>query len=652
MIKNTISIALFLFAAAQAAPAGSAPGILSVVKADTVYLYLTEPPRIGQAFHVDRKGPSDKDWVRLTQAPVSAVLDPNRAVSVIGDDFRFILQSLKAESPEAMLLNLRTDRLAGMAYMMIYPRVAEVLGRFYKAGGNEKGSKVSFRFVMVDRKGKEVQSFKKEVLIQEQPPVPPQSLACVQEKRIVRATWRYPKWTSGAGDMAVQFNLYRKSSKSKYQKINRSILLRLEGVALEYVDEEAAEAGEYTYYLAAADPAGVESRPSNEVVVAMKDLFPPQSPLGLFTQASGARVELIWNMNPEPDVAHYNVYRWTGVRKDSVRINTTPVKSPHFLDTTSVLGTQYYFAVTAVDRAGNESVHSTRIQVFPTDTIPPGKPRGLTAVVDKRTVLLNWSAPPDRDIRGYKVSRGFLGGEKQFNLIEKPEAILKFLDKGDKERLEPGRRYCYAVLAVDSVWLQGDTAMACAFIPDNDPPLRPGAVLAENEFGRAVKVKWNSSPSLDVEKYRVVRKEGGNTLELGLFPADNRDLRDTAVQKNKTYSYEITAIDTSRNVSQATLSQPVAVRDYQAPPKPRFAAASYDGKKILVRWERVVDFDLAGYNVYRSKLPTGSPEKINKQPVRELRFEDASGKKGFWYRIRALDASGNESQPSDPVTPQ
>ena len=42
------------------------------------------------------------------------------------------------------------------------------------------------------------------------------------------------------------------------------------------------------------------------------DLTPPSKVLGLtVTPISSTRLDLAWTTNPEPDVAHYNVYRGT-----------------------------------------------------------------------------------------------------------------------------------------------------------------------------------------------------------------------------------------------------------------------------------------------------------------------------------------------------
>ena len=83
----------------------------------------------------------------------------------------------------------------------------------------------------------------------------------------------------------------------------------------------------------------------------------------------------------------------------------------------------------------------------------------------------------------------------------------------------------------------------------------------------------------------------------------------------------------------------------------RFAAATLLPNRagVRVRWERVVDRELAGYHVYRSKIPTGNFERRTSRPVTTLEFTDAGADGTWWYVVRAVDASGNESSASRPV---
>jgi hypothetical protein len=104
-----------------------------------------------------------------------------------------------------------------------------------------------------------------------------------------------------------------------------------------------------------------ESAGSNAVVVSPKDIFPPSAPQGLvivFVSANAqvpAHLELSWAINPETDIAGYNVYRSEEEGTRGERLNSSLLPTPAFRDMTALPGRRYSYRVTAVDTAGNES---------------------------------------------------------------------------------------------------------------------------------------------------------------------------------------------------------------------------------------------------------------------------------------------------------
>ncbi len=121
--------------------------------------------------------------------------------------------------------------------------------------------------------------------------------------------------------------------------------------------DDAVDFGkEYSYYVQAIAPAGdgtAESDDSATVTIALKDIFPPAAPTGLQFIPGGKTIELTWAHNTEPDMAGYRVYRAFG-NNPFERIQDTQV-STSYSDHQIEPGKEYRYAVTAVDRAGNES---------------------------------------------------------------------------------------------------------------------------------------------------------------------------------------------------------------------------------------------------------------------------------------------------------
>ena len=113
----------------------------------------------------------------------------------------------------------------------------------------------------------------------------------------------------------------------------------------------------------------VESADSAPAVVTPRDTFPPAAPVGLeaavipATSQASAYVELSWAISPEEDLAGYNVYRSGRDDTPGERINSEILPSPTFRDISVVSGRRYFYRVSAVDHAGNESPLSSAVQI-------------------------------------------------------------------------------------------------------------------------------------------------------------------------------------------------------------------------------------------------------------------------------------------------
>ena len=104
-----------------------------------------------------------------------------------------------------------------------------------------------------------------------------------------------------------------------------------------------------------------ESADSVPAIVTPKDIFPPSAPLGLVAAvlegnaAAAPVVDLSWSISPETDVAGYRVYRSEREGERGTAVTPELVPTPSYHDAAVQLGHRYWYTVTAVDRAGNES---------------------------------------------------------------------------------------------------------------------------------------------------------------------------------------------------------------------------------------------------------------------------------------------------------
>ncbi len=641
---------LFLFLV-QIGMAQETPTIVHTVKSDSLYLFLLDNPRVGTGFHVERKGPKDEDFVRLTAEPVEAQMNPVNARYILGSDFAILKQALKVNTPEQMLVKLRADRFSSTVYTMLYHNVGKLLGRFYRSDGHVAGETYLYRIVFVSLdNGDEIDRIEKTIRIVEQPPPPPQEITCEQTIDGVEIKWSYPRWRPGTNDLAVQFRVYRQEKSQAPVKINDKILLRLDGSAYQLIDENINIGHTYTYTMTALDPAEVESEFSIPVSVTIDDIIAPAPPAGLTAYKEGKAIALVWNMSPELDVEFYNLYRWSGLEADSVRLNSTPIPytETHYIDSTVTFGEQYFYAVSAVDTAKNSSKHSIRVSIFPTDITPPEKIQNLRLTQKNHSVILDWEAPASREPIGYKVGRRVTEGSFAF-ITPEPIFETRYIDNNDERGLEAGRHYVYQVVAVDSMMLQSEPVEIEVTIPDDESPTPPGMASVQNIAGRELQIVWNPSSALDAAYYHISRISAADTIVFEPIAHPQTELVDAKVKKGTVYRYTIAAEDTAGNRSKAVSTNSITMRDYTAPPRVRFVSANKETNRIKIQWEPVVDFDLAGYYVYRSSLPTGRYERLNDEPVTNTTYMYSAKEEESWYTVRAVDTSGNESKSSEPV---
>lgn len=74
-------------------------------------------------------------------------------------------------------------------------------------------------------------------------------------------------------------------------------------------------------------------------------------------------VQLSWAASPSPSTTGYNVYRTYASRVGYVRLNSSPVKERSYVDSTISQGRTYFYSVTTVDSADNESDYSKEIRM-------------------------------------------------------------------------------------------------------------------------------------------------------------------------------------------------------------------------------------------------------------------------------------------------
>jgi hypothetical protein len=198
----------------------------------------------------------------------------------------------------------------------------------------------------------------------------------------VQISWRCPETTQAAANVRYLFRIYRRpeahqtpaapaGNESKIADVEATTCAegadRANNPAVDSFLDQTFE-WEKTYSYRGTVVSVVESpgKPTIEVegddTPAVKlfahDVFPPAVPSGLQAVSSGPGqepfIDLIWTPVTDADLAGYNVYRHEAGTA-TTKLNTEPVKTPAFRDTTVTVGKSYSYSVTAVDGRSNES---------------------------------------------------------------------------------------------------------------------------------------------------------------------------------------------------------------------------------------------------------------------------------------------------------
>ena len=119
---------------------------------------------------------------------------------------------------------------------------------------------------------------------------------------------------------------------------------------------------------------------------------------------SGGSIDLSWlAASDNVAVTGYRLYR--GTASGVYGTPTTLGDVTGFTDATAVTGTRYYYAVSALDAAGNEGPKSPEASAVSADNLAPAVPSGLSATPGTAQVALSWNANTEPDLAGYDVLR-------------------------------------------------------------------------------------------------------------------------------------------------------------------------------------------------------------------------------------------------------
>jgi glycosidase/chitodextrinase len=178
-------------------------------------------------------------------------------------------------------------------------------------------------------------------------------------------------------------------------------------------------------------------------------------------------------------------------------------------------------------------------------------------------------------------------------------------------------------------------------IADTTAPSVPANVSAQAQSASSITVSWTASTdNVGVTGYEVYRGSALVGSPVGTSFTDNNLTANTA------YTYTVKAVDAAGNRSAASspATATTAAPDTQAPTAPLgVSATATSSGAALVSWTAATDnVAVTGYEVFRDGNLVGTTASTS--------YNDSGlvGSTSYSYTVKAYDAAGNRSDPSDP----
>lgn len=656
-IFQALLITVFLFHSEELVAQSEDPFRIAVSDGN-VYLYLLESPRTDFAYNFYRKDPGESEFKQINEEPVRGVAYGDQLKVVLGNQYDQIRRLAEVTSEGTMLNLARGNSTEAIWLSMTFPGLAQAVNKLYIDDTAPEGDRVEYMVEILNQRDEPTgESYQKQVVVEDHVLGNTEILNVTNEGKSVTVEWDYTPVMDD--DVAFRFNVFtNQPSEDNYQRVNRGIILRnLQQDTFSYTFNTERIESEIEIRVGSVSITSAPGPLSESVTYLVQDNVAPSVVQGVRTSLMQDSVQVQWRVSRELDAAGYNVYRGTESDGEFERLNQEliPVNQPFYFDGNLTQGSLYLYRITAVDESGNESEFSTAVtRIVPDNTAPPA-PLNLTADLnnDGNQVLLNWSTSefPD-DFRNFVVFRRVVEGRSpssNYSQIAPPNLRENsFADTGSD--YEEGALYRFGVLAADSSRNFSDTTFVDIRIPNVTPPDPPNVVRAQNRDGVRVNIVWGGSLSRDVGSYNLYRKIDNREYELAEeLDTDLRSFRDEEIEIGNTYTYAISAVDTSGNESERIESESVLVKRTNPPRRVRNVRAVQTSEGVQVRWEPVASEHLAGYKVYVANSSTGNFELLHENLISETNLTADTGTESIWFRVTALDITGNESRPSEPV---
>ena len=468
-------------------------------------------------------------------------------------------------------------------------------------------------------------------------PSPPKNLSVTQHGTEITLSWEPP--ADDGGSSVWMYNIYR----------NGTYYNSTYGTTYNDTIEYGVN---YRYYVTAINSVG-ESLPSNEINQTFYAI--PDAPRTLQAIAGNRSVNLTWEP-PEftggSPVTAYKIYYGTasGIYNTNITVNNTT----NYLVTNLTNGIRYYFAVSALNAAG-EGAKSAEANATPLAL--PWAPRNLRAIPGDKNITLSWEPPEDNGgtaITSYRIYRGTESGAEVY--LTTVGNVLTYTDY----TVTYGLQYYYQVSAVNALGEGTRSAEVPVFL--GAVPGTPRNVHGMPANGGII-LTWNepeTTGGMPITNYTIYygTSRGNYTNNITVGNVTNYTL--TGLKNGEVYYIAISAINA---VGEGAKSTEIKVIPCTVPSAPRNVTAVVQENGIRVRWEPPEDdggATITGYKLYYGTKPGSYTNCIELGVVTEYTLTNLTSDTVYYIAVSAVNSAGEGARstevstawsPSEPISP-
>jgi fibronectin type 3 domain-containing protein len=363
----------------------------------------------------------------------------------------------------------------------------------------------------------------------------------------------------------------------------------------------------------------------------------PATPVDLAASQGSGGALLQWA--PVSGATGYNVYQV--VNGTNVKVNSSPITTTSYLDSTAPGGGVVKYVVTSVNASSVESPGaSASVNLAAVNTVPVAPAIQQADGSSGTQVSLTWTA--SAGATSYNVLRED-PGQSSFTTIATGVTATTFADMN----VTGGLTYQYEVQAKNANGTSPSSAEMQATVTQLPmAPATPGNFQVSSASVAGVILAWNASAG--ATSYTIAREDPGTSTFTPIMSGITvTTFTDPNVAAGSTYQYEIEA---SNGIGTSAFSSPIQANiPLNAPSAPtNLQESTASGTSVALTWDAAVG--ATSYIVQREEPGASSFVQIA-AGLTNTSYTDTAVQAGqsYQYEVLAQNASGT-SAPDGPVT--